>query len=39
MGGVADKAHGPTLTKFFCYFLFTKNSLPFLFPVMAAMRR
>jgi hypothetical protein len=29
MGTVTDNAHGPALTKFFCFFLFTKRSLPF----------
>ena len=28
-GVVPDTAHDPALTKFFCYFLFTKSSLPF----------
>jgi hypothetical protein len=28
MGVVTDKAHGPALIKFFCFFLFTKRSLP-----------
>ncbi|HEY1856523.1 hypothetical protein [Acidocella sp.] len=28
-GVVADTAHSPALTKFFCFFLFTKRSLPF----------
>jgi hypothetical protein len=29
VGVVADNAHGLELIKFFCYFLFTKSSLPF----------
>jgi hypothetical protein len=28
MGGDGDTAHGPALAKFFCFFLFTKRSLP-----------
>jgi hypothetical protein len=32
MGWISDNAHGPALTKFFCFFLFTKRSLPLSLP-------